>query len=71
VQKILYLIACLQADRRVDIEVEVYNNRVDTVRELVFVDAQGNISRVEDNSLKGYQYEAPEGVIFEDLNSSR
>lgn len=63
-------VACLQADRRVDIEVEVLNNRIDTVKELVYVDPQGNIINVdEDNSLKGYQYQAPEGVVFEDLNS--
>lgn len=65
-------VACLQADRRVDIEVEVYNNRIDTVKELVYVDPQGNIIAVdEDNSLKGYKYEAPEGVKFEDLNALR
>ncbi len=63
-------IACLQADRRVDIEVEVYNNKIDRVKEIVYVDAQGNIISVEeDNELKGFQYEAPEGVIFEDLNA--
>lgn len=63
-------IECLQADRRVDVEVEVLNNRVDVVKEIVYVDEQGNIIAVdEDNTLRGYKYEAPEGVIFEDINT--
>ena len=64
-------IECLQADRRVDIEAELLRNKIEKVRELVFVDEEGNIIRkVDDDELRGFEYDQPEGIEFEDISAT-
>ncbi|HCR86127.1 MAG TPA: hypothetical protein DIV86_05560 [Alphaproteobacteria bacterium] len=65
-------IACLQADRRVDIEVDLIRERIETVREEVYKDAQGNIiSQTIDNQVVPSNYQVDPSINFEDVESLR
>ena len=64
-------VACLQADRRVDIEVELYRNKIDVVKELVYLDENGQvISREQVSTTDSFQYTPPEGVVFEEMQAN-
>lgn len=65
-------IACLQADRRVDIEVDLIRERIETVREEVYKDAQGNIiSSTNSDYVVPSNYQVDPSIKFEDVESLR
>jgi outer membrane protein OmpA-like peptidoglycan-associated protein len=64
-------VACLQADRRVDIEVEVYRKKIDIVKEVVYQDSYGNISRETIYDLDSFEYVPPSGIEFEEVEDGR
>ncbi len=65
-------ISCLQADRRVDIEVEVIRERIETVKETVYKDAQGNIiSSTNSDSIVPSGYTPNADIQFEDVETLR
>lgn len=60
-------VKCLQADRRVDIEVEVYRRKVDRVQDTVIYDRQGNVIKTIPAPMQEPAYQGPEGVTYEQL----
>lgn len=64
-------IACLQADRRVDIEVELIRERIETVKETVYRDSQGNIISATNERSKGQIYQPDPSIDFEDIETLR
>jgi outer membrane protein OmpA-like peptidoglycan-associated protein len=64
-------VACLQADRRVDIEVELYRKKLDVIKEVVYEDEYGNISREMISELDSFEYVPPAGIEFEEIEGGR
>ncbi len=62
-------VECLQADRRVDIEVEVYRRKMDRVQDTVIYDRFGNVIKTTTtNDVVEPEYKGPEGVTYEPMN---
>ncbi len=61
-------VKCLQADRRVDIEVEVYRRKVDRVQDTVVYDRNGNVIETIPAPIQEPEYKGPEGVTYEPMN---
>lgn len=62
-------VACLQDDRRVDIEVEVYRRKVEKVTDTIIYDRNGNVVKtIPGQDFFEPEYKGPDGVTYEPMN---